>query len=76
MATYVITGRNKTGKSVRQKVDAASPSEARNLIKEQGIHIQDIQENKGIGFNMADIQTSMTSVTVKDKAVFLVNLQL
>ncbi|MGB3292716.1 MAG: type II secretion system F family protein [Phormidesmis sp.] len=70
MTTYVVTGRNTAGKAVRQKVDAQSPSEARNLMSQQGMHIQDIKENRGISFSMADIQTSMAKVTVKDKAVF------
>ncbi|PZO57198.1 MAG: pilus assembly protein PilC, partial [Phormidesmis priestleyi] len=56
MATYVVTGRSKTGKPVRQKVDAASQAEARTLIKEQGVHIQDIKESKGMSFSLADIQ--------------------
>ncbi|MEM6450364.1 MAG: type II secretion system F family protein [Cyanobacteria bacterium P01_D01_bin.105] len=70
MPTYVVTGRNTTGKSVRQKIDAQSPSEARTLMSQQGMHIQSIKENKGLSFSMEDIQTSMTKVTVKDKAVF------
>jgi len=70
MPTFVVTGRNTTGKAVRQKIDAPSISEARTLMSQRGMHVQDIKENRGISFNMEDIQTSMTKVTVKDKAVF------
>ncbi|MEL6490280.1 MAG: type II secretion system F family protein [Cyanobacteria bacterium J06634_6] len=70
MATYVATGRDTAGKTTRRKVEADSPAEARALIKSQGMHIQDIKEEKGISFNLGDLQTSMTKVTVKDKAVF------
>jgi len=51
-------------------VEADSPAEARSMIKSQGMHIQDIKEQKGFSFSFADFQTSMTKVTVKDKAVF------
>ncbi|MGB7088068.1 MAG: type II secretion system F family protein [Phormidesmis sp.] len=70
MPTYVVTGRNTTGKAVRQKVEAPSPSEARTLMSQRGMHIQDIKESGGISFSMAGLQTAMSKVTVKDKAIF------
>ncbi|MGB3769382.1 MAG: type II secretion system F family protein [Phormidesmis sp.] len=70
MPTYVATGRDVTGKSVRRKVEADTPASARMIAKDQGIHIQNITESKGSSFSLAGIQTSMTKVTVKDKAVF------
>ena len=70
MPTYVATGRDVTGKSVRRKVEADTPASARMIAKDQGIHIQDLKESKGGSFSFADIQTSMAKVTVKDKAVF------
>lgn len=70
MPTFVVTGRNTTGKSVRQKIDAPSVSEARTMMSQQGMHVQNIKESRGVSFSMEDIQTSMAKVTVKDKAVF------
>ncbi|EDX86753.1 Bacterial type II secretion system protein F domain [Synechococcus sp. PCC 7335] len=70
MPTYVATGRDTAGRSIRRKVEAESPTEARTLIRSQGIYIQNIKEDKRISFSFTDIQTSMTKVTVKDKAVF------
>ena len=70
MPTYVATGRDTAGKTTRRKVEADTPAEARTLIKSQGMHIQDLKEQKGLSFNFEDIQTSMAKVTVKDKAVF------
>jgi type IV pilus assembly protein PilC len=71
MPTYVVTGRSTSGKPLRQKVEAPSPSEARTLMAQQGMHIQDIKQSRGASLpSMADIQTSMAKVTVKDKAVF------
>jgi type IV pilus assembly protein PilC len=68
MPTYVVTGRNTAGKSVSQKIEAPSPSEARNMMSQRGMHIQDIKESKGIA--LPDFSTAMAKVTVKDKAVF------
>ncbi|MEL6469362.1 MAG: type II secretion system F family protein [Cyanobacteria bacterium J06623_4] len=70
MPTYVATGRDTAGKTTRRKVEAETPAEARALIKSQGMHIQDLKEQKGMSFSFADFQTSLAKVTVKDKAVF------
>jgi type IV pilus assembly protein PilC len=70
MPTYVATGRDTTGRSRREKVVAASPAEARNLLKDRGVYIQSIKEDRGLSLDLSELQTSLTSVTVKDKAVF------
>lgn len=70
MPTYVATGRDSTGRSRRERVTAANPSEARNLVKERGVFIQDIKEERGFNLDFQEIQTNLTSVTVKDKAIF------
>ncbi|MDA0672445.1 MAG: type II secretion system F family protein [Cyanobacteria bacterium] len=70
MPTYVATGRDSTGRSRRERVTAANPSEARNLVKDRGVFIQDLKEERGFSLDFQEIQTSMTSVTVKDKAIF------
>lgn len=70
MPTYVATGRDSSGRERKQRISANTPGEARNLLKEQGLFIQDLQEEKGFSFNLDEIQLAMTSVTVKDKAVF------
>ena len=70
MPTYVATGRDSTGRSRRERVTAANPSEARNLVKDRGVFIQDIKEERGFNLDFEEIQTNLTSVTVKDKAIF------
>jgi type IV pilus assembly protein PilC len=70
MPTYVATGRDSTGRSRRERVTAANPSEARNLVKDRGVFIQDIKEERGFNLDFQEIQTNLTSVTVKDKAIF------
>ncbi len=71
MPTYVATGRDSTGRTRREKVVAASPSEARVLLRDRGVDsIQNIKEDRGLSLNPEDIKTSLARVTVKDKAVF------
>ncbi|MDJ0702627.1 MAG: type II secretion system F family protein [Leptolyngbyaceae cyanobacterium MO_188.B28] len=70
MPTYVATGRDTAGRPRKERVTAATPSEARNLIKERGVFIQEIKEDRGLNIDLKDLQTSLASVTVKDKAVF------
>ena len=70
MPTYVATGRDSAGRERKEKVAASNPNEARNLLKEQGLFIQDLKEEKGFSFSMDSISMALTSVSVKDKAVF------
>ncbi|NJN03346.1 MAG: type II secretion system F family protein [Leptolyngbyaceae cyanobacterium SL_1_1] len=70
MPTYVATGRDAAGRNRREKVAAGTPNEARNLLKERGLFIQDIREERGINIDFEDLKTSLTSVSVKDKAIF------
>ena len=70
MPTYVATGRDTTGRPRKERVSAANPSEARNLIKERGVFIQELKEDRGLNIDLNDLKTSLASVTVKDKAVF------
>ncbi|MEO0867431.1 MAG: type II secretion system F family protein, partial [Cyanobacteria bacterium J06642_11] len=70
MPTYVATGRDTTGRTRREKVVAATPGEARTMLKERGVFIENIKQDRGLNFNLEDIQTSLTQVSVKDKAVF------
>ena len=70
MPTYVATGRDTTGRARKERVSASSPGEARNLLKEQGLFIQELREERAFKFDLKEIQLAMTSVSVKDKAVF------
>jgi type IV pilus assembly protein PilC len=70
MPTYVATGRDITGKERKEKVSAETIAEARDLLKAKGLFIKDLKEEKSFKFDMKEIQMAMTSVSVKDKAVF------
>ncbi|MEM6713457.1 MAG: type II secretion system F family protein [Cyanobacteria bacterium P01_D01_bin.6] len=70
MPTYVATGRDSAGRERKEKIAASNPSEARNLLKDQGLFIQDLKEERSLSLSPAELKLAFTSVSVKDKAVF------
>lgn len=70
MPTYVATGRDSSGQERKERISATSPGEARNLLREQGLFIQDLKEERGFNFDLDELRLAMTSVSVRDKAVF------
>jgi type IV pilus assembly protein PilC len=75
MPTYVVRARDAKGNPRRQKITADSPSEARTALRERGLFVQDLTEDRGLletlnSLDLKEIQNSFTSVTVKDKAIF------
>ncbi|MGP1384882.1 MAG: type II secretion system F family protein [Thainema sp.] len=67
MPTYVATARDAAGNSKKQKIKADSPNAARTALREQGLFVQDIKEDQGLSIDLSDL---LTSVSVKDKAIF------
>ena len=71
MPTFVAQVRDSRGNTVKQKIAASNLAEARSTLRDQGLFVQDIKQNAGMGnLDFKKIQTSMVSVTIKDKAVF------
>ncbi|HEY9879879.1 MAG TPA: type II secretion system F family protein [Leptolyngbyaceae cyanobacterium] len=70
MPTYVATGRDTLGNQRKERISASNPGEARILLKDQGLFIQDLKEERGLSFDLETIKMAMTKVTVKDKAIF------
>ncbi|NEQ43330.1 MAG: type II secretion system F family protein [Leptolyngbya sp. SIOISBB] len=70
MPTYVATGRDSAGRERKEKVAASNPNEARNLLKDQGLFIQDLKEERSFSLSPDELKMALTSVSVKDKAVF------
>lgn len=72
MPTYVARVRDAKGNAKKEKIVADSLSEARSALREQGLFVQELKENESFDINasFANFQTSMVSVTVKDRAVF------
>jgi type IV pilus assembly protein PilC len=75
MPTYVVTARDTKGNPRKEKINADSPLEARTALREKGLFVQELREDQGFiqkmnSLDMQEIQNSMVSVTVKDKAIF------
>lgn len=70
MPTYVAIGRDTSGAQRKERIAAENPNEARNRLKDQGLYVMDIKEESGFNIDLESIKTSMTKVTVKDKAIF------
>ncbi|HIK45159.1 MAG TPA: type II secretion system F family protein, partial [Leptolyngbyaceae cyanobacterium M65_K2018_010] len=70
MPTYVAIGRDVSGTQRKERVSAETPNEARNLLKDQGLYVLDLKEESRFNLDFESIRTSLTSVTVKDKAIF------
>lgn len=75
MPTYVVRARDSKGNPRREKITAGSPVEARTALREKGLFVQELTQDRGFvdklsTFDLKDLKTALTSVTVKDKAVF------
>jgi type IV pilus assembly protein PilC len=71
MPKFVARVRDSEGKSRTEKVVAESVGQARTTLKQQGFVIQELKQSQGFGsFDLNKLQTAMTEVSVKDKAVF------
>jgi type IV pilus assembly protein PilC len=75
MPTYVVRARDTKGNPKRERIVAETPSDARTALRERGLFVQELTEDRGLleklsTFKLEDIKTALTSVTVKDKAVF------
>lgn len=72
MPTYVVQARDTKGNLRKQKITAETPAEARTSLREQGLFVQQLTEDQGLfdKLNSLDLGELMTSVSVKDKAIF------
>ncbi|MEB3177793.1 MAG: type II secretion system F family protein [Nostocaceae cyanobacterium] len=72
MPTYVARVRDRRGNSIRQTIEANTPKEARENLREQGFYVEDVKQSVGFNANidLSNISTSLSRVSVKDKAVF------
>ncbi|WP_448573515.1 type II secretion system F family protein [Trichothermofontia sp.] len=68
MPTYLARARDAQGNTRQQRVVADSLADARTQLRDKGFFVQDIEESKGL-VNF-DLSNMLTSVTVKDKAIF------
>ncbi|WP_448561680.1 type II secretion system F family protein [Trichothermofontia sp.] len=68
MPTYLARARDAQGNTRQQRVVADTLADARTQLRDKGFFVQDIEESKGlVNFDLSNL---LTSVTVKDKAIF------
>jgi type IV pilus assembly protein PilC len=71
MPNFVARVRDSQGKSRTEKIVAESLVQARSTLRQQGFVVQELKQAQGFGsFDLNKLQTAMTKVSVKDKAVF------
>jgi type IV pilus assembly protein PilC len=72
MPTYVVQARDSKGNLRKQKITAENPGEARTTLREQGLFVQKLTEDQGLfdKLNSIDLSDVLSTVTVKDKAIF------
>lgn len=70
MPTYVARARDSRGNAKNKTVKAENLREARSLLRDEGLFVLELKEAQPFSLNM-DLDISfLSSVTVKDKAVF------
>ncbi len=72
MPTFVARVQDVKGNAKKEKIVAETISDARVALRERGLFVQDLKQDQGLAmnFDMKKFKTSMTKVSVKDKAVF------
>lgn len=73
MASYVAQIRDGQGRVQNQTIEAANARDARTMLRDRGLFVQDIQEKRGFDLKdlgKLDLNEMLASVTIKDKAVF------
>jgi type IV pilus assembly protein PilC len=72
MPTFVARVRDRRGNTIRQTIEASTPKEARENLREQGFFVEDVKQGLSLNanFDLKNISTSLSKVSVKDKAVF------
>jgi len=70
MPTYLAEVRDSQGVPKKEKVIAESLKDARALLREKGLIIQDLKEAKSFNLKDFDFKAAMAKVTVKDRAIF------
>jgi type IV pilus assembly protein PilC len=69
MATFVVQVKDKAGNIIDERVVADSADEARKILQKRYAAIGKIRK-AGFDFDMASIESALSTITVKDKAIF------
>ena len=69
MTVYTAKVKDHSGNIFKEKVDATSPEQARNILKNRYLAVGKISKS-ALDFDMSQLELALSKVTVKDKAVF------
>ena len=69
MPTFIVDVQDAAGNAAKEKVDAVSEEQARSILQNRYPLVLKVKK-AGLSFDLASIEQLITSVTVKDKAIF------
>ena len=69
MTVYKAKVKDHSGKVFTEKVEAASPEQARSILQNRYVAIGKINKS-AIDFDLSQIEMALSKITVKDKAIF------
>lgn len=69
MPIYLAKVKDHSGKILSEKVEAASPEQARSILQNRYVAIGKINKS-AFDFDLSQLEMALAKVTVKDKAVF------
>lgn len=70
MPTFVAQVRDVRGNARREKVEAASPEQARVLLQNRFTSVGPVQRSLNLNIDLTALNIALSKVTIKDKAVF------
>lgn len=69
MPTFIVEVKDSSGNTLKEKVDANSPEQARSYLKGRYETIGRVRQ-AGMNIDLSNLEVMLSKVTVKDKAVF------
>ncbi len=69
MTVYVAKVKDGSGKIFKEKVEAASPEQARSILQNRYVAVGKINKS-ALDLDLSQLEVALSKVTIKDKAVF------
>ncbi len=69
MTVYVAKVKDTSGKIFKEKVEASSPEQARNILQNRYVAVGKITKS-ALDLDLSQLELALSKVTVKDKAIF------
>ncbi len=69
MTVYIAKVKDSSGKIFKEKVEASSPEQARNILQNRYVAVGKITKS-ALDLDLSQLELALANVTVKDKAIF------